>query len=191
MEQFILIDNELLCFLKATPSIEQAEYWAEILAPTHDFLVTGTANRDFSSYTKLELRMLYYNSTGINAPDDIDYGKILKGVADIARQLTIDETPVEALKEKLGRELSPPAPEPAPEPKTPKPSGVKISGRPKDGSTSAKIWGIADALKEEKPDYNSADFRAQVVAKCKELGINGSTANTQFGKWKKFVSYGQ
>jgi hypothetical protein len=49
--------------------------------------------------------------------------------------------------------------------------------RPKDGTTSAKIWGIADAKNGE---------RSEVLAACAKAKINEATAMTQFGRWRAF-----
>jgi len=43
------------------------------------------------------------------------------------------------------------------------------------GGTCARVWEIADELKE----------RDAVVAKCIEEGINKSTTQTQFARWRK------
>ena len=48
--------------------------------------------------------------------------------------------------------------------------------RPKEGSTTRKVWDIADRLKE----------RAPVLAECAKRKINPATATTQFGKWREY-----
>lgn len=192
MDTCILIDNEQLCFLKATPTVKQAEYWADILAPNHDFLITGTSNRDYSCYSSYELRLLYFNTVGEAVPDTIEYGKILKGVADIARSLAVDETPIMELRSKLGRDLAPIDPRPAPEKRSsPKSSGpAKTPGRPKPGSSTGKVWEIADQMHAGDPGLgiDSKEFRTCVIEECVKSGINASTASTQFGKWKKHLN---
>jgi hypothetical protein len=48
--------------------------------------------------------------------------------------------------------------------------------RPKEGTTTRKVWDIADRLKE----------RAPVLAECAKRKINAATATTQFGKWREY-----
>lgn len=189
MSHCVLIDNEQLCFLKATPTVKQAEYWADIIAPTHDYLITGDANKDYSSYSHYELRILYYNTTGEAVPDNIEYNKILKGVADLARSLILDETPLEELQAKLGREIGPVDPRPAPEKGGRKPSspGPTTVTRPKAGSSTGKVWEIADSHYGEGIPIDGA-FRTKVIETCVTAGINPATASTQFGKWKKHLN---
>lgn len=66
-------------------------------------------------------------------------------------------------------------PEPQPGPPLPRP------GMPKSGSTR-EVWVIADQLSQQ---LGREPTRAEVVARAVELGINSSTAGTQFGAWKK------
>lgn len=49
--------------------------------------------------------------------------------------------------------------------------------RPKEGTTTGKVWDIADRLKA----------RAEVLAECRKRKINDATATTQFGKWRKYM----
>lgn len=79
---------------------------------------------------------------------------------------------------------------PAPSaPKAPKASSeAKAPSKP--GATK-RVWEIADQgvmLMEESGNKlsgaNIKQFRAALIAKCEEEGINPGTAATQFGKWK-------
>lgn len=190
MSRCILIDNERLCFLKATPTVKQAEYWADILAPTSDFLVTGTEGKNYSCYTPYELRLLYYNTTGQAVPENIQYSKLIQGIVKIAKELILDETSVEDLEKKLGRPLKPVDPRPVPEKGGRKPnpgstSSSKPVTRPKAGSATGKVWDIADGLYKASGEIPN---RTEVVDKCSAEGINPSTASTQYGKWKKHLS---
>lgn len=55
--------------------------------------------------------------------------------------------------------------------------------RPKDGTTTGRVWAIADEIsaKTQQPATRKAVIE-QVVAE----GINASTGATQYGKWRKF-----
>lgn len=89
-------------------------------------------------------------------------------------------------KRPSARAVAPPAPggtTPAPKPR-PAPSGPAT--RPKAGSSTGRVWDIAD---EESAKYGAADrtgkeVRRVVIARCEAEGINPSTASVQFGKWK-------
>lgn len=70
------------------------------------------------------------------------------------------------------------APKPAKEPKV---KAEKVNGiaQPKAGSTSATIWGFAEALGKEVT-------RGKVIEKAKAAGINEATAATQYARWRSF-----
>lgn len=201
MAKSILIDNNNLEVLKVVSSVRKAEYWADILIPYNDFLIVGTAKKDLSAYTPLELARLYHHLTGEHPPEDIEYSKLLTGVHVEMQRIGEDETPIKDLKKQLRNQdpavpeigvkgdeeteetfESPDRPEP---PKTPRrPSGtVKPLKRPKEGSATGKVWDIADSLVTEGSE---APTRQQVVEACEEQGLNKSTASTQYGKWKKY-----
>ena len=57
-----------------------------------------------------------------------------------------------------------------------------FSDRPKAGSTTGKVWDIADNLSITITDDKA--LRKSVIAECEAQGINKSTASVQFGKWK-------
>lgn len=62
----------------------------------------------------------------------------------------------------------------------------KPNARPKEGTTTGRVWVIADMVLQERPgEAGTKSFRAGVVARCQEEGINSSTASTQYGKWNK------
>jgi hypothetical protein len=62
--------------------------------------------------------------------------------------------------------------------------------RPKSGSTTAKVWEIADEMRKLHPDLDQKSLRALIIPKCEENGINPATAATQFSKWKGAQSWG-
>ena len=80
---------------------------------------------------------------------------------------------------------APPAP---PKPKG-KPKPLRAPGtpaaRPKAGTSTGKVWDVADKLWasfEEKADLKG--FRKLVNEACTQEGVNAGTVNVQFGKWK-------
>lgn len=112
------------------------------------------------------------------------------------------EEPKKAPKQVPKQEKAPiiiPEPAPAPTPTqepTPEPTAESTqepwklinpqAGRPKAGSTTAKVWDVADnhaKLYDLKNDWKAR--RAAVIAECEAQGINKSTAATQLSRWKK------
>lgn len=83
------------------------------------------------------------------------------------------------------RPAAPPAPggtTPAPKPRA-APSGPAT--RPKAGSSTGRVWDIADEVCSRFPDNpDMKEVRRQVIAQCEKENINSSTASVQFGKWK-------
>ena len=55
--------------------------------------------------------------------------------------------------------------------------------RPKDGTTTGRVWAIADEISSKKGE--PAD-RKTVIEQVVAEGINASTGATQYGKWRKF-----
>lgn len=62
--------------------------------------------------------------------------------------------------------------------------------RPKSGSTTAKVWEIADELRKLNPDHDQKALRPLIIAECEANGINPATAATQFSKWKGAQTWG-
>lgn len=55
--------------------------------------------------------------------------------------------------------------------------------RPKDGTTTGRVWAIADEIsaKQQRPAT-----RKEVIDQVHAEAINTSTGATQYGKWRKF-----
>ncbi len=83
---------------------------------------------------------------------------------------------------------SAPTPPPAAMPSAPKPPSVpSIPSAPKTGSTTGRVWAIAEQTLSDVPNPVSdwKEFRRVVVEECQAQGINPGTAATQFGAWKR------
>lgn len=101
-------------------------------------------------------------------------------------------TPAPALKSApTGIPSAPPSIPKAANPIPSAPAIPSAPSAPKAGSTTGRVWAIADKFyKEEGGTFASLniDFKAlkaKVVAECEAQGINPGTAGTQFGAWKK------
>jgi hypothetical protein len=55
--------------------------------------------------------------------------------------------------------------------------------RPKDGTTTGRVWAIADEISAKN---GSPADRKSVIDQVVAEGINASTGATQYGKWRKF-----
>lgn len=55
--------------------------------------------------------------------------------------------------------------------------------RPKEGTTTGRVWAISDEVSANKGE--PAD-RKTVIEQVVAEGINASTGATQYGKWRKF-----
>lgn len=88
----------------------------------------------------------------------------------------------------VAQQGKPPKPPKAPAaPKPPRaPSGPAT--RPKAGTTTGKVWDVADAALTAAGGAENIDdwkaFRASVTKLCEAEGINAGTVGVQFGKWK-------
>lgn len=57
-------------------------------------------------------------------------------------------------------------------------------GRPAAGSTTGRVWALADQCKAAHGDGPlDRDFRRKVIAACEADNINSSTASVQYSKW--------
>lgn len=204
MAEFILIDNERLKVMKVTNSLEAAEYWTEILCRNSDTTIDDRGVRRFlSKYTDMELRMIYYNATGKVIPPHTEYSPTLKLVyEEVVQPAEVDPTPVEVLRDILGRDLrhdpvvkvpapdnsntqAASAPRAAPKARSGGGAGGSTGGPPK-GGTTARVWEIASNLLAEKVgEVDVKELRKAVIDACVAEGINQSTAGTQWSKWKK------
>lgn len=200
MAEYLLIDNDKLRLMCLAPTLLQAEYLAEIYCRATDYSIESPAERKFlAKYTDMELRMFYYHLTGKMLPSKAEYGNILPLVYDAMMENLpeLNETPVEMLREILGRDLqTDPTPVvPPPDNSTSNPQkaasapkrttgGGSGGGKPK-GGTTARVWEIADAVMESIGSEDIKALRSSIITKCEEEGINSSTAGTQYSKWKR------
>lgn len=76
----------------------------------------------------------------------------------------------------------PRAPTGTPTPREPRAAASGPATRPKAGTSTGKVWDVADACKAR--GLEGKELRAAVIAECEALAINSSTASVQFGKWK-------
>jgi hypothetical protein len=73
----------------------------------------------------------------------------------------------------------------APTPKQPSANGVT---RPKDGTSTGRVWQIADGLSAAA---GKPATRGDVMVAAKAEGLNEATIATQYGRWRKFHGLGR
>jgi hypothetical protein len=136
--------------------------------------------RGFSKLEKLNLQYLYWDLTQEIPPDE--YRDLIQNALLAVQKIEPDGKTFEELMreiKRLGINLGDPT---TPVPKVEKdPNAFPI--RPKGTSTTGQVWELADT--EFEKAGNQMPNRAAVIAACEAAGINGSTAATQYAKWKK------
>ena len=130
-------------------------------------------NRTYSKFSREELEQLYFNHTGYSYAGD-NYGALVQACRALGETIK--------LKKPAGYR-EPPAPiveEKKPEKKRPPRKVV----RPKKGTVTGRVWKIADRVAAKNPDAGEKELRTKIIERCVEKGINQSTAQTQYSKWK-------
>ena len=134
--------------------------------------------RGFAKLESLQLQYLLWNSTQIAPPED--YAECIRALLDYAEKLPVTEAPrpegwqPPSVTSQLEGSTAPSAPRQPREP----------GERPKAGSTTGKVWDIADKV---FPTISSGDWKAirtAIINACTAEGINEATAATQYSKWK-------
>jgi hypothetical protein len=104
-----------------------------------------------------------------------------KNKADTAENTEVQATEAQGTEQAATTEAAAPA---AKEEKTVV-AKIQQNGvtRPKDGSTTGRVWAVADEIssKQQRPAT-----RKEVIDQIHAEGINTSTGATQYGKWRKF-----
>lgn len=62
--------------------------------------------------------------------------------------------------------------------------------RPSAGTSTGKVWEICDTLYAQATDENPIT-RARVIKAAEAEGVNVSTAATQYGRWRTYMSLGR
>lgn len=83
-----------------------------------------------------------------------------------------------------GRDYSgAPTPAPAQPQAARQPRAEGAPSRPAAGTTTGRVWAIADQQLAQWPHGINKEFRRLVISACEAAGINSSTASVQYGKW--------
>lgn len=209
----VLVDTDNLRIIKVAKTVQQLEFWADILCPLNDFKIQGHTKKAWSAYSDLEIRHMLTNMCGEPPPANAAQKDLYTYCHSVVAEFPVDETPLKDLKKRLGEE--PPCREPfgpdggqtevldqdaekspqihtaegePPPPATePKPAA---SAAPRKKGATKRVWEIADQLvvtggKPTADPEQLKAFRAALIQACEAEGINKSTAGTQYSKWKK------
>lgn len=150
-------------------------------------------------FSKLDLNYLQYllwNSFGLTPPED--FQSLHKICLDNALKIPVTEANPASLRSSLSHyemetvitdkgEIAVQAKTEKVNPEVkrkPRPEGTANTERPRENSTSALIWSIADKHFENVKDLKT--LRKLVMDNCEKEGVNLSTVSVQFGKWKVY-----
>lgn len=190
---YLVINATTPAVLKKTTAYTQACEWVlELIPGTEHAVVAPLERRSLTRFTELELRLLAKNSfPSVPVTGAGDYKAVLDFVYDTL--LTMPEDNADFISKKVVADETP-----APEPKASKTVLVTASsaqrptpvpGKRPSGGVTAKVWAVCDELAErevvsEFSPENWKTFRTTVVTTCTDLGVDPSTAATQYSRWK-------
>ena len=188
--EYLLIDLEGLRIVKRAGHLE-CGCWADLDWSHTSTYIGPFMQKTFSQFQERQLMALYKNTFG----EELTlrpYPEMLREVLFKARQIECDPTTLLELKKRLTEkypedsahysQLKPWATQPignGPAPQKSPNSGP--IGAPKAGSTTGRVWEIADEEFAKLPDLKAC--RKLIIAKCVAQGINPATAATQYSKW--------
>lgn len=182
----ILINNAELVIINNSATLEQAVAWADVHCPNDDFTVVGDDHTHYTGYTDFELRVLLEKLTGKQHTATTDRSLTINAIIKGAEELAVDNTPLDEVIAQA-------------KPKTVKPTisskgEKKISDgsvsdikRPKEGTTTGRIWAIIDGIIPALKTAGLPD-RSYVIELCVIEGISASTAATQYSKYKRYLN---
>jgi len=170
------------CKLLKITDLRRAPLWGHIFkAQGKKVIGPSIEGRNFGKLDKLPLQYFYYNL--FQTPPPEEYVDLVKNCVMHLIKQPMDELSYDGLLNEvcaLGIDLdnptAPTAPKVVRDPNA-------APNRPKATTTTGQVWEIADKMFAEAG--NKLPERKAVIAACEAVEINGSTASTQFGKWKK------
>lgn len=188
MAHSILIDIQNMKIIAASKQDDSAKCLAiiaDLVKAPDNHLIIGIEDHWFKErFTFEEMKRLYSNTSG----DEIKRAlpeTVLYGCVRLAEHFPIDERSSNELLTELGRPFIT-SKLPIPERNINKSSSSEKSyNRPKEGTTTRRVWDICDEMKK---DFNEIPKKYEVVDSCVKEGINPSTASTQYSKWRNALT---
>jgi len=184
---YMLIDMTNLKILKRG-CLYSCGHWGDLIAADVATYVGPFQNKTFSQFQEKQLMTLYKNSFG----EELSFGpyqEMLFATVARARMMEADPTPLSELKRQLMAKY--PADSAFYSPMPGSAMGGTQTGRvssesgnmttPKRGSTTGRVWEIADELYSANQDLKA--IRKTIIERCISEGINQSTAATQYSRW--------
>lgn len=188
---YVLIDKKTYKPLVRTPEMLACEYFRDILIPVNEYAVLLVDKKSFSTFEGSELFAMFKKCYPVGRKVPASYAEAVQAAFDYCSNMEEDTTSVADLLVRCGgRPQEKPTyvpPLPFEKRENVKKAYVAKVGRPKEGSTTGKVWDIADELFTEGSVISKA-FRTSVIEGCIEAGLNASTAATQYAKWKKYIT---
>ncbi|QBF29257.1 hypothetical protein [Microcystis phage Me-ZS1] len=188
---YFVLDEKEMRFVTKGPMTIVTAYVDVNYPPDHPVHVFELANRAFARYDLFALKKLYLNATGVELSTS-DYGAAVQACRGLAERVPVCAmTAMEAASHKPKWDPSkypakaPAKPAPKPRGTGDKPAPRPTAGptqRPKAGTATGRVWEVADTAKAE--GLVDTALRAAVIQRCTAEGINASTAQVQFSKWR-------
>lgn len=184
---YIALDKEELLFIGRG---EYGTVWDESVKSTApEDVVIGFSNslKTYSVLEMGELRTLYRNTTGSKAPKGASYPELLDLCCALGESVEPYPTPDHLMAAAHKQEVQENSVAPPKKSREKKPKSTSVaprsSKRPKEGSTTARVWDLADEAFAKDGTLDKKELRSLVLLACEKAGINKSTASVQFGKW--------
>lgn len=182
----VLIDLgccEIIAATEGDKDVSRLEYLADIMIPNSDYYIGCDMIEHLEVFTPTELLLMCKNHD-IPILDDPQRQKV--HIFNYCQAFEVNTESLKALQKRLGRGLAEVSPLPVKDKETRQRKGAAPK-RPSPGTKTARVWDISDEI--YKTDLTAAvdskEFRNKVVDACVLDGINGSTASTQFSKWRR------
>lgn len=190
---YMLLDTTTSAKLVLVSQLREVQLHARIYAadnPGVRLLAPPVEGRSFAKLTQNQLTHLIY---GLGEEPKGDYSAQCVQALMLVEKVAPNDTPLASLEREAERralpepDLNAPKEKVASPPKAPpkeKKHDTSFANpeRPKEGTTTALVWTLADELKAKLGRDPSSK---EIVERCEQEGIKAGTASVQAGKWRK------
>ncbi len=154
---------------------------ADIMKTSDNYLIIGPTQEWFEKTFSLDEMLKIYNAMTGDEIKRAQRSVVIYQMVRLAENVAIDERTSGQLIAALGRPFTV-SRLPAPEKSGRKGKSEGGYTRPREGTATGQVWDVCDT--QLKANAGLTPAKETVVEACVALGINPSTAATQYGKWK-------
>ena len=177
--------------IRAVADINRATRIGQIYMAEHPGRTCIAAPLEARGFTKLDLLALQYllwNNWQIKPPEV--YADLVQLCLKQALTIEVDASEMAQLEAEYTMSKKDEAKVIANlEPKAPKAPKAPSNATPKKMSTCGVVWDICGEVKAASGlSLDDKALRGLIMAACEKEGINKSTSNVQYGKWKASLS---